>query len=410
MAAGHDDDDDDTTTPHPSSVPMALAHVARTIDEFLRESESAAADAAAAWRCGEEERAEEACKGEGESPATAAARREGGDASAAALVPLLIAQLKDVVQSLGNKQQQQQQQQQHRRWRWQDAAGPTTTRNPWAFAYHQSRGARAEGVRALLRLLIHQLRAGGGGDAASVVLAKATMGCLVALLERDRAHHYLAVRVFEEEEEETAEGGGVGLQGILLHAYAACWDRGGEGENEGESSQQGASFLSSSPSSSSPSSSSASSGPRSQATEQQQQQQQQQQQLQALFLRLWALLAASQPLELPASDLPLLARILLAPIYRATASSPPLSPPRRRRQRGVQGGEEREDERWGRAENPHPLLVPSLELLAQAARASPALRLCLRARNHRERNMCVSLGCMHGSSKNPIDPPLPSSL
>jgi hypothetical protein len=263
----------------------------------------------------------------------------------------LVAQLKDVVQALGSKQQGQQ------------PRAAVTDPGPWAFAYHSSRGVRAEGIRALLRLLRQQR-----SESAPSSVLKATMSCLVALLERDRAHQYLAVRAFEEmvEEGEASES----LQGFFLHAYAACWgpaQRGKEeGQGHGETKQS--SFLSSSSSSS--------------AFGITDRGQQQHEKTQALFLRLWALLAASQLLALPAGDLPLLARILLAPIYRATASAPPLSPPRRRR------GKEQEHEGGdGKRCHPHPLLLPSLELLAQVARASPAFRLCLRAENHRERNM-----------------------
>ena len=349
---------------------MALAHAARAIEEFLHAGvadEGARAVTAAA--------ASELQEGELEwrSPT----RRAGG--AAAALAPLLVAQLEDVVRALGGEAEKQQQQRD-------DGSSSGGATNSWAFAYHQSRGARAEGVAALIRLLRRQLRPSTPPSSTPSVLV-AAMKALVALLERDRTYQYLAVRAFEEEEE---GGGDVGesLQGFLLHAYAARWHReekneageGGDGDNSVDQDQYPSSFLSSASSSTT----TAADGPRQQA----------------LFLRLWALLAASQPLDLPAHDLPLLARVLLGPIYRATAAQPPLSPPRRRRNRqrhrprgSVWGSPVGEGEEEGEADRDrHPLLVPSLELLAQAARASPAFRLCLRATNHRERNMCVC-GC-----------------
>lgn len=341
---------------------MALAHAARAIEEFLHAGvadEGARAVTAAA--------ASELQEGELEwqSPT----RRAGG--GAAALAPLLVAQLEDVVRALGGEAEVKQRQQQR------DDGSVT---NSWAFAYHQSRGARAEGVAALLRLLRRQLRPSTSPSSTPSVLG-AAMKALVALLERDRTYQYLAVRAFEEEDEEGDVDAGESLQGFLLHAYAARWHREEEaqpGDNTVEQDQCPSSFLSSSSSSTA----TAADGPRQQA----------------LFLRLWALLAASQPLDLPAHDLSLLARVLLGPIYRATAAQPPLSPPRRRRNRqqhrprgSVWGSPEEEeggdDEEADR--DRHPLLVPSLELLAQAARASPAFWLCLRATNRRERNMCV---------------------
>lgn len=335
---------------------MALAHAARAIEEFLSASVADEGARAAATAASEFQ--------EFESPT-----RE-----AAALAPLLVAQLQDVVRALGDAGPQQRQQHRQR-----EAAA-------WEFAYHESRGARAEGVAALLRLLRQQLPSAPPPQTAPVL--STAMTALVALLKRDRTYQYLAVRAFEEEAEDAGS-----LQGFLLHAYAARWHRGEEDNDGGGIEQQqdpSSSFLSPATTTTAAAAAAAVDDPRQQA----------------LFLRLWALLAASQPLDLPAHDLPLLARVLLGPIYRATAAPPPLSRVRRRQRRrhrprgldwgspeeegcGEEGGDDDEEDVTA-AQDRHPLLVPSLELLAQAARASPAFRLCLRAANRRERNMCVA--------------------
>lgn len=346
----------------PSSLPMHLAHVSRTIEEFL--SASVVAPEPPPSLLPED-------GGEASPTRTVSSRpqQQQESQSAATLAPLLVAQLTDVIDALLPKSRRKPEKEAE-----EERGNPSIS--PWTFAYHQSRGARAEGVRALLRLFQQQLLRSQDSEAGGVL--RAAMACLVALLEHDRSHQYLAVRVWDEEMDGRCGGEG-GIQRFLLHAYMDRWVRedGGMDKSRGGTDGQVASFLNFAAAASF-SSSWCGFDTRRQIARREQ----------ALFLRLWALLGASQPLSLPASDVTLLATVLLGPIYAATAANPPLSPPRRRQQpREEDDGEGEATEERER----HPLLVPALELLAQAARGSPAFRLCLRTGNQRERNMCVFL-------------------
>ena len=238
---------------------------------------------------------------------------------------------------------------------------------PWSFAYRESSGARAEGVQGLLRLWRRLAPArldtrGGRGAAhhhdepASEVLSAVT-GCLIALLERDRSYQYLALRLWEEDEA-AGSGSGGSLQGFVLRVYAAWCQQGGDPHDQRPSVAE-----------------------------------------RAALLRLWALLAARQPLEVSPVDFPLLADVLLLPVLSATASAAPLSP--RKGKARVRDGEPSSPHSQGGEEEGTPnaasllLLLPSLHVLGHAARASPAFRLFLRALNQRERGMyvraCVNL-------------------
>ncbi len=215
----------------------------------------------------------------------------------------------------------------------------------WTFSYREDgRGATAVSVLALLQFwtkLVERRRCSCVTEEQRGLMQLA-MDCLVNLVRRDASAKHLLVRQWQENCGTGSLLPPVPLQTWCLYTYAD-WRR--CTNNSGEADVTAAELVS--------------------------------------LLRLWALLASRQLLNVQAVDYSLLSSCLLGPVYQAASSPVPLSPTRRRSRQGTSSWDGQEEEST-EEEDPNLLLLPSLHLLAHAARGSPSFRLFLKALNQRE--------------------------
>lgn len=261
----------------------------------------------------------------------------------------------------------------------------------WTFAYKECRGVQAEAASALLSLWVtlEATTRHPCTPAHQQILLRGTMDCLSGLIRGNPSFRHLLFRVWQEKSRGCRPSVPcVSMQMFCLQTYAQ-WS------SVGVPRRGASNFPDHHPL------------PRS---------------LLASLLHFWSLLAQQQLLQIEAAEYRLLYSCLVGPVYRAAASPAPLSPVRRRgskakatttlrnmehdengradgdpsehdrEKRGGQAGEEDGDvvpPPAGNKEDPNVLLLPSMHLLAHAARGSPSFRSFLQASDHHEEHLLL---------------------